>query len=56
MKYETLTQEQIEYLVEHKKMPQDEFDLEELRKEAKEKGIKGYTKMTKEELTSKLNK
>lgn len=37
-------------------MPQDEFDLEELRKEAKEKGIKGYTKMTKEELTSKLNK
>ena len=56
MKYETLTQEQIEYLVEHKKMPQDEFDLEGLRKEAKEKGIKGYTKMTKEELTSKLNK
>jgi len=53
---DTLTQEQIEYLVEHKKMPQDEFDLEELRKEAKEKGIKGYTKMTKEELTSKLNK
>ena len=55
MKYETLTQEQIEYLVEHKKMPQDEFDLEELRKEAKEKGIKGYTKMTKEELIEYIN-
>ena len=56
MKYETLTQEQIEYLVEHKKMPQDEYDLEELKTLAKEQGIKGYTKMTKEELVSKLNK
>ena len=56
MKYETLTQEQIEYLVEHKKMPQDEYDLEELKTLAKEQGIKGYTKMSKEELVSKLNK
>ena len=60
MKYETLTQEQIEYLVEHKKMPQDatddEITLEELRKQAKEQGIKGYSKMTKEELIEKLNK
>ena len=56
MKYETLTQEQIEYLVEHKKMPQDEYDLEELKTLAKEQGIKGYAKMTKEELVSKLNK
>ena len=30
---DTLTQEQIEYLVEHKKMPQDEFDLEDQRDE-----------------------
>lgn len=59
MKYETLTQEQIEYLVEHKKMPQDaddEITLDELRKQAKEQGIKGYSKMTKEELIEKLNK
>ena len=51
---ETLTKEEIDYLVEHKCLPNDEEDseksLEELKKIAKELKIKGYTKMTKEEL------
>ena len=61
MENETLTKEQIDYLVEHKKMPpQDEEkeevedNLLELRKKAKEKGVKGYTKMTGAELESAL--
>ncbi len=61
LEYETLTQEQIEYLVEHKEMPKEEIDYEtysmtELRMIAKEKGIKGYTKMTKEEIIEELKK
>lgn len=60
---ETLTKEQIEYLVEHGKLEDDidvekdnidSLTLEDLKKLAKEKGIKGYTKMTKEELKEKL--
>ena len=66
---ETLTREEIEYLVEHKCLPDedDEIDmsdfkevsyhdmnLNELRELAKEKGIKGYSKMTKEELIDQL--
>jgi len=50
---ETLTKEEIDYLVEHKCLPKEEKEemtLEELRQIAKEKKIKGYTKMTKEEL------
>ena len=55
-KYETLTKEQIEYLVEHGHMMEEESDetteltLDELKEIAKEKGIKGYSKMNKEAL------
>lgn len=60
IQYETLTQEQIEYLVEHGKMP-DEVELEtlslaELKEMAKEKGIEGYTKMKKDQLIDELKK
>jgi cell division protease FtsH len=60
IEYETLTKEQIDYLVENGKMPDeekenDEKTIVELRILAKEKGIKGYTKMNKEELESLLN-
>ncbi|MCI9435403.1 MAG: ATP-dependent zinc metalloprotease FtsH [Bacilli bacterium] len=70
LEYETITKEQIDYLVEHGKMPKDE-ELEktgdnkdnslknktvsELKEMAKEKNIKGYSKMTKEELIDSLN-
>ncbi len=57
---ETLTKEQIEYLVEHKELPEEtslnDLTIEELKEKAKEAGIKGYTKMTKEELVRELNK
>ena len=59
LEYETLTKEQIEYLVEYGKMPEEvtneEKTLAELKEEAKAKGIKGYSKMTKEELLEHLN-
>ena len=64
LKYETITKEQIDYLVEHGHMPEDEIkenedilvnkSLDELKEMAKEKKIKGYTKMTKEELIDNL--
>lgn len=58
IEYETLTKEQIDYLVENGKMPdeekEDEKTIVELRVLAKEKGIKGYTKMGKEELEQLL--
>jgi ATP-dependent metallopeptidase hflB len=48
---ETITKEQIDSLVETGHMPiEKEETLTELKAKAKEKGIKGYTKMTKEEL------
>ena len=48
---ETITKEQIDSLVETGHMPiEKEETLIELKAKAKEKGIKGYTKMTKEEL------
>ncbi len=59
---ETLTKEEIDYLVEHKHLPNDEEDevkeetLEELKLKAKELKIKGYTKMTKEELKDAIEK
>ena len=57
---ETLTKEQIDYLVEHHELPSEEslndLTLEELREKAKEATIKGYTKMTKEALIKELNK
>lgn len=55
---ETLTKEQIDYLVEHKTLPpviDTELTFEELKALAKEKKIKGYTKMNKEELIKALD-
>jgi cell division protease FtsH len=63
LKYETITKEQIEYLVEHGHMPEendeidhdlDELSLAELKEIAKEKGIKNYSKMNKDELKEEL--
>lgn len=65
LKYETITKEQIDYLVENGHMPEEDnkeevsledLTLEELKDLAKEKKIKGYTKMTKEEIIENLNK
>ena len=55
---ETLTKEEIDYLVEHKCLPEEEKEdtLEELKEKAKELKIKGYTKMTKEELKDAIEK
>ena len=61
LEYETLTKEQIDYLVENGKMPEeDENNLEslsvtKLREIAKEKGVKNYSKMTKAELLKELD-
>jgi len=55
---ETLTKEQIDYLVEHKCLPEEITEdptYEELRALAKEQKIKGYTKMTKEQLREALD-
>ncbi len=63
LEHETITKEQIDYLVEHGRMPEEEeiigeekieLSLTDLKAKAKEKGIKGYTKMSKEELISAL--
>jgi len=54
---ETLTKEQIDYLLEHKKLQDEDYeimDLDELKASAKEKGIKGYTKMNEDELKEAL--
>ena len=56
MKYETLTKEQIDYIVENESIDFKEQTLEDLKQLAKEKKIKGYTKMTKEELKKELDK
>ncbi|MCM1370426.1 MAG: ATP-dependent zinc metalloprotease FtsH [Clostridium sp.] len=68
---ETITKEQIDYLVSHGCMPDDDnetdlsdfetaslkdLSLEELKGLAKEKEIKGYSKMNKEELIKELDK
>ena len=51
LEYETITKEEIDSLVETGHMPIEKDEtLTELRAKAKEMGIKGYTKMTKEEL------
>lgn len=63
LEYEILTKEQIDSLVETGKMPEENSEvktdedksLTELKNLAKEKGIKGYTKMTKEELEKALD-
>jgi cell division protease FtsH len=69
LEHETITKEQIEYLVEHGCMPDedneidasgfeeaslDDLTLTELKEMAKEKGIKGYSKMTKDEIIKEL--
>ena len=66
LEYETITKEQIEYLVEHGHMPDEDEKksdvekledktLEELKLMAKEKEIKNYSKMNKDELIDKLS-
>lgn len=61
LEYETITKEQIDYLVENGKMPEeDENNLEslsitKLREIAKNKGVKDFSKMNKAELLKKLN-
>lgn len=59
LRYETITKEQIEQLVKDGHIEEDDIDkselsIEELRYMAKVKGIKGYTKMDKEELIKNL--
>ena len=62
VKYETLTKEQIDYLIENGHMPEvideeeKEYTLTELKEIAKNKNIKGYSKMTKEELKKQIEK
>ena len=62
LEYETLTKEQIDYLVENGKMPEetDDTNLEamsitKLKELAKEKGINNYSKMSKAELLKELD-
>ena len=60
LEYETLTKEQIDYLVEHGEMPKEEEDkleslsITKLRKIATDKGIKDADKMNKAELLKEL--
>lgn len=69
LEHETITKEQIEYLVEHGCMPDEDNEVDasdfkeaslsdltltELKEMAKEKGIKGYSKMTKDEIIKEL--
>ena len=59
LEYETITKEQIEYLVENGHMPDEEENLmmkslTELKEMAKDKDIAGYSKMNKQELIDVL--
>ena len=53
---ETITKEEIEELVKTGKITDKDSidDIKELKAKAKELGIKGYTKMSKEELEEKI--
>ena len=62
LEYETLTKEQIDYLVKNGKMPDEDdetsyekMSVTKLKEIAKEKGIKGYSKMSKAELLKELD-
>jgi cell division protease FtsH len=61
LEYETLTKEQIDYLVENGHMPEENEDnleslsISKLREIAKEKGIKNCSKMNKAELLKELD-
>lgn len=62
LEYETLTKEQIDYLVANGKMPEEDeetsyeaMSITKLREVAKEKGIKNYSKLTKAELLKELD-
>ena len=59
IEHETLTKEQIDYLAENGKMPDedmlDDVTLSKLKEMDKEKGIKGYSSMNKEELKKALS-
>ena len=61
LEYETLTKEQIDYLVKNGKMPEEDdenyeaMSITKLREIAKEKNIKNYSKMSKSELLKELN-
>ena len=61
LEYETLTKEQIDYLVENGKMPEEDdqklesLSITKLRKLATEKGIKDVDKKTKAELLKELD-
>lgn len=61
LEYETLTKEQIDYLVENGKMPEEDgenleaMSITKLRELAKEKGLKNYSKMNKAELLKELD-
>ena len=62
LEYETITKEQIDYLVENGHMPEEiveeaslsDLTIAELKNMAKEKGIKGYAKLNKDELVKLL--
>ena len=62
LEYETLTKEQIDYLVENGKMPEEDdeklesLSITKLRKIATDKGIKDADKKTKAELLKELDK
>ena len=62
LEYETLTKEQIDYLVANGKMPENDeetsyeaMSITKLREIAKEKGIKNYSKLSKAELLKELD-